>query len=127
MYPEIPMPCNPSPCGENAICRERNGVGSCSCMPEFPRGDPYSGCRPICITNNDCDTNKACVRNKCVDPCINLCGINAQCKVVNHSPQCSCIEGFAGNALRECFQTRKFHYFLVKDVQSSFFKTKFRS
>lgn len=106
--PENPMPCNPSPCGENAICREKNGVGSCSCMESY-FGDPYVQCRPECINNFDCeDTNKACVRFKCINPCIGVCGLNSQCRVVNRRPQCSCIEGYTGNPLRECFEIREF-------------------
>lgn len=66
-------PCNPSPCGANAICKERNGAGSCSCVPDY-FGDPYSGCRPECIQDSECDRSRACVNNKCVDPCIGVCG-----------------------------------------------------
>jgi hypothetical protein len=107
-YPEIPMPCNPSPCGENAICREKNGVGSCSCMPDF-YGDPNIQCRPECITNNDCDTSKACVHKKCSDPCVGMCGANSVCRVINHTPRCNCIEGYTGNPQRQCYEIREFH------------------
>jgi hypothetical protein len=61
-------PCNPSPCGDNARCTERNGAGACTCLPEY-FGDPYTGCRPECLLNQDCPQTRACVRNKCVDPC----------------------------------------------------------
>lgn len=101
------MPCNPFPCGENAICREKNGVGSCSCMENY-FGDPYVQCRPECINSAMCPSDKACLRNKCVNPCIGVCGLNSQCRVVNHSPQCSCIEGYTGNPSRECFEIREF-------------------
>lgn len=94
-------PCNPSPCGANAVCKERNGAGSCTCLPEY-FGDPYSGCRPECVTNSDCDRSRACVNNKCVDPCPGTCGINAECRVVNHAPSCSCIPGYTGEPLRAC-------------------------
>lgn len=96
-------PCNPSPCGSNAVCKERNGAGSCTCMPEY-FGDPYSGCRPECVTNSDCPRNKACVNKKCKDPCPGVCGINAECYVVNHSPSCSCISGFTGDPLSACHE-----------------------
>lgn len=65
-------------------------------------GDPYSGCRPECVTNSDCDRSRACVNNKCVDPCPGTCGINAECRVINHAPSCSCIPGFSGEPLRSC-------------------------
>lgn len=95
--PQIVDPCNPSPCGPNAKCD--NGI--CSCLNEY-HGDPYSGCRPECILNTDCNKNKACIRNKCVDPCIGTCGIQALCSVINHVPMCSCPQGTSGNAFIEC-------------------------
>ena len=94
-------PCNPSPCGANAVCKERNGAGSCACLPEY-FGDPYTGCRPECVINTDCDRSKACVNNKCRDPCPGTCGLNAECQVVNHAPSCSCLPGYTGNPLAAC-------------------------
>lgn len=94
-------PCNPSPCGANAECKERNGAGSCSCLPEY-FGDPYTGCRPECVQNSDCDRSKACVNNKCKDPCPGVCGINAECRVQNHSPVCLCLIGYEGDPSRSC-------------------------
>lgn len=98
---EIPTPCTPSPCGINAVCKERNGAGSCSCIPEYS-GNPYVECRPECVLNTDCPRNRACVNNKCVDPCPGTCGLNAECRVVNHSPTCTCLPGYIGNALSAC-------------------------
>lgn len=95
-------PCSPSPCGINAICNERNGAGSCSCVPEF-FGDPYFECRPECVTNSDCPNSRSCVNNKCRDPCSSgTCGINAECRVFSHSPTCSCLEGYTGNPSSSC-------------------------
>lgn len=94
-------PCNPSPCGANAVCKERNGAGACTCLPEY-FGDPYTGCRPECVTNSDCPKERACVNNKCKDPCPGVCGLNAECNVVNHSPSCWCLPGYTGNALVSC-------------------------
>lgn len=96
-----PNPCHPSPCGANALCRERNGVGSCSCLPEY-FGDPYTGCRPECVSNSDCDRNKACSNNRCKDPCPGACGVNAECRTINHSPTCTCLNGYSGNPLIRC-------------------------
>ena len=96
-------PCNPSPCGANAICKERNGAGACMCMREF-FGDPYTGCRPECVLNTDCSRDKACVNNKCKNPCIGTCGINAECRVINHAPSCSCYPGYIGDPLNACHQ-----------------------
>lgn len=94
-------PCHPSPCGSNAICREQNGAGSCSCLPEY-LGNPYEGCRPECVLNTDCPSNKACLQSKCTDPCVGVCGQNAHCQVVNHSPACTCHVGFNGDPFRYC-------------------------
>lgn len=90
-------PCNPSPCGTNARCD--NGV--CICLAEY-QGDPYVGCRPECVLNNDCPRDRACIRNKCQDPCPGTCGQNAQCAVINHIPTCTCIQGYIGNAFVTC-------------------------
>lgn len=99
--PEIPMPCNPSPCGINAVCKERGGAGSCLCLSEY-HGDPYVECRPECVLNSDCSKTKACVNNKCVDPCPGVCGINAECHANNHIPICNCLNGYTGNPSAMC-------------------------
>jgi len=98
---ERPTPCVPSPCGANAVCREHNNAGSCTCLPDY-FGNPYEGCRPECVINSDCPSNKACVRNKCVDPCPGTCGQNADCQVVNHLPTCTCRPGFTGDPFQFC-------------------------
>lgn len=95
--PPKPDPCNPSPCGPNAQCND----GVCSCLAEY-QGDPYSGCRPECVLSIDCAQNKACIRNKCLDPCPGTCGENAECITVNHVPSCSCSEGLTGNPFVAC-------------------------
>lgn len=74
---DVPKPCDPSPCGVNAICSQRNGIGACSCMKNF-FGDPNINCKPQCIVNADCDQSSACINNKCVDVCLGVCGINAR-------------------------------------------------
>ncbi|XP_049964679.1 neurogenic locus notch homolog protein 4-like [Schistocerca serialis cubense] len=98
---ERPTPCSPSPCGSNAVCREQNGAGSCTCLPEYV-GNPYEGCRPECVVNTDCAPNRACIRNKCQDPCPGTCGPNADCQVVNHLPSCTCRPGYTGDPFRYC-------------------------
>lgn len=114
-YPKENLsPCVPSPCGANANCREQNGAGSCTCIEDH-FGNPYEGCRPECVLNSDCPTNRACVRNKCQDPCPGTCGQNAECQVVNHLPSCTCIEGYEGDPFRYCVlkqRERKNPFFL---------------
>jgi hypothetical protein len=83
------------------VCRELNGAGSCTCVQDY-FGDPYSGCRPECVTNSECPRDKSCVNNKCKDPCPGTCGLNAECRVYNHAPNCNCLPGYTGNALRSC-------------------------
>lgn len=107
-----PTPCNPSPCGHNAICKEQNGAGSCSCIPDYT-GDPYEGCRPECIMNSECPSDKACIKSKCQDPCPGTCGFNALCRVINHVPSCTCLEQYTGDPLKYCSAipiSRKFNY-----------------
>lgn len=94
-------PCYPNPCGANAVCREQNNAGSCTCIQDYI-GNPYEGCRPECVLNSDCPSNKACIRNKCSDPCPGTCGQNAECQVINHLPSCTCIPRFTGDPFRYC-------------------------
>lgn len=96
-------PCYPSPCGINAQCRVENGYAACECLPEY-RGNPYEGCRPECLASSDCPMDKACIRNKCQDPCPGTCGVEAICTVGNHIPICSCPEKYTGDAFRLCTQ-----------------------
>lgn len=99
--PTTETPCAKNPCGVNAVCKELNTAGSCSCIPNY-YGDPYIACRPECMTNSECSMNKACINTKCQDPCPGICGNNALCNVVNHSPACSCVQGFRGNPYDSC-------------------------
>ena len=98
---EIIDPCRPSPCGTNAICNERNRAASCQCIPDY-FGDPYVACRPECVVNSDCPSSKACQQLHCIDPCPGTCGVNANCRVQNHIPTCTCIEGYIGDPFTAC-------------------------
>lgn len=105
------FPCTPSPCGANAECREQSGAGACVCISGY-FGNPYEGCRPECLVNSDCSSTKACVRNKCIDPCPGTCAANADCQVVNHAPLCSCRIGYTGDPFRQCFLNRKYEFLI---------------
>lgn len=98
---EILTPCSPSPCGPNAYCREQNTLGSCTCNDAY-FGNPYEGCRPECTLDSDCPGNRACIGNKCQDPCPGRCGENAECSTVGHLPICICKTGFTGDPHRRC-------------------------
>lgn len=94
-------PCNPSPCGPNSQCKQVNGQGVCSCLPNYIGSPP--GCRPECVVSSECPQNRACLNQKCVDPCPGPCGLNTRCEVINHSPICSCRQGFTGDPFSRCF------------------------
>jgi len=98
---EVIQLCRPSPCGLNALCEERNQAAACKCLPEY-FGDPYVECRPECVINSDCPRSRACVNQKCVDPCPGMCGHNALCAVFNHAPNCECLPGYTGNPIVGC-------------------------
>lgn len=94
-------PCQPSPCGPNSQCREVNGQSVCSCLPNFI-GNPPS-CRPECTVSSECPLIKACIQQKCTDPCPGTCGLSAKCQTINHSPICSCINGYTGDPFTKCY------------------------
>lgn len=74
--PEPPInPCNPSPCGLYAECRPVGNNPSCSCLPNYFGSPP--NCRPECVVNTDCPSDKACIAEKCRNPCEGSCGFNS--------------------------------------------------
>lgn len=109
---ELGDPCRPSPCGPNSQCREINKQAVCSCLPEFIGSPP--GCRPECTVSSECSQAQACINQKCADPCPGPCGLNAECKVINHSPICTCQQGFTGDPFSRCFsEPRKVTHFIA--------------
>lgn len=105
---EIKDPCHPTPCGLYSDCRNNNGFPSCSCKISYIGSPP--NCRPECSINSECSSNRACIHEKCQDPCPGSCGIYAVCNVINHMPICSCINGYTGDPFTICHQKppRKF-------------------
>lgn len=78
-------PCGFDQCGPNSRQRLVGGACICSCEPDFL--GPPPNCRPECLVNSECPKDKACVRRKCLDPCVGVCGANALCKnLSNHFP-----------------------------------------
>lgn len=94
-------PCNPSPCGPNSVCRAVEGHAVCSCQSSMI-GSPPS-CRPECVVSAECPLTQACLMSKCRDPCPGTCGHLANCKVVNHSPICTCPPRHSGDPFRSCY------------------------
>lgn len=93
-------PCLPSPCGPNAECQVKGESPACSCIENYVGLPP--NCRPECTINPECPPQLACLQQKCRDPCVSLCGLNAQCSVVNHHAVCACIAGYTGNPFNAC-------------------------
>lgn len=101
--PEEPYPkdpCVPSPCGPNAMCKAVGEIPVCTCMNNYIGVPP--NCRPECSINSDCIADKACIQEKCRDPCPGSCGLNARCTVINHTPACTCPERYSGDPFINC-------------------------
>lgn len=102
MKPQEPInPCVPSPCGPYSECRVTSNTYTCTCLPNYQGSPPQ--CRPECISNSECRYNLACINMKCKDPCVGSCGLNTECHVYNHIPQCTCLQGFVGNPFISCY------------------------
>lgn len=93
-------PCVPSPCGLFAQCTEMSSTAVCRCLENYYGSPP--NCRPECTINSDCINTKACVNERCINPCAGACGLNAECNIINHTPICSCIPGYQGDAFVKC-------------------------
>lgn len=93
-------PCNPSPCGPYSVCRMSSNVAICSCLDGYVGSAP--ACRPECLTDNDCSSERTCINEKCVSPC-SICAYNADCSVIRHKPICSCPEEMSGNPYSYCW------------------------
>lgn len=93
-------PCIPTPCGPNSQCRVVGDQAACSCLQNFVGRPP--NCRPECNNDSECPNHLACKNEKCKDPCPGVCGLNAQCTVVNHRAICSCFPGYTGDPSTSC-------------------------
>ena len=98
-------PCSQSPCGPNSLCRAINGQAVCSCIQGYIGSPPL--CRPECTTSSECSLNQACINQKCKDPCVGACGVDAVCKTINHNPICQCAFKLTGDPFIRCIPTRK--------------------
>jgi hypothetical protein len=93
--------CDNSPCGPYAHCEVVGNHIKCSCLPNCIGSPPF--CRLECQINSDCPLTKACDQNnRCIDPCIGSCARNADCRVVSHSPVCTCPSGHTGDPFNHC-------------------------
>lgn len=76
----------------------------CSCNVGYMNAPP--NCRPECIVNSECPLDKACINQKCDNPCLGICGYEAICKVINHSPVCSCPINYVGDPFSRCTESK---------------------
>ena len=68
-----------------------------------------------CANNQECPDHAACRNRLCINPCAydNPCAPNANCRVVNHEPVCTCPDGYIGSPETSC-ELRKIyilHYY----------------
>lgn len=98
-------PCRPTPCGLYSGCRNAGGRPVCTCQRGY-KGSPPN-CKPQCMVSSECPQDRACVKQKCVDPCAGLCGVEALCQVTNHVPLCACRASYTGDPFVRCEIQRK--------------------
>ena len=57
-----------------------------------------------CANNQECPDHAACRNRLCINPCAydNPCAPNANCRVVNHEPVCTCPDGYIGSPETSC-------------------------
>lgn len=105
--------CSTNFCGPNSQCRNVNGIAVCSCQSGFMGSPP--NCRPECVQSSECPADRACINQKCQDPCPSACGQNTECRVINRSPMCTCNPGFSGDPFTICFPapSKKFCQFQI--------------
>lgn len=63
-----------------------------------------------------------CSNSKCIDPCVETCGANANCEARNHLPVCSCPAGHTGDPFVSCrrFDPGKVLYLFIGMIISLF-------
>lgn len=125
--PTVAKNCN-TMCGINSVCRMIKHTPVCGC-PVDHTGDPGVRCDPIekqeeksgCQKHTECAPTQVCADSKCLDPCKDvaqfgvgrdpvvgggnaspICGTNANCMVIHHTPLCGCVEGYYGNPYVGC-------------------------
>lgn len=105
--------CSPTltTCGKGAECHGVNHRGICECLPGLG-GNPRVACVLLgCRSNTDCPTNKACINNKCENPCaFNVCTNQTECNVYNHAVECACPPGYRGNLEVGCARGKFFKF-----------------
>jgi len=96
--------CTDGICGTNANCYGSNHRAICECPPGY-QGNPKTSCVLLgCRSDSECPPSKACINQKCVDPCdgANPCDPTSECKVYNHRVNCVCPPGYVGDVGTGC-------------------------
>lgn len=93
----------PNICGPFSNCTILKNTVICLCQYGYTGTPP--NCKPDCVINSECAPNKACVKNRCINPCSNLCAPNSHCRVINHKATCICKPGFTGDPMKRCLKT----------------------
>ena len=97
--------CSPllSTCGKGAVCNGINHKAICECPPGYGGNARVSCVLLGCKSNSDCPTNKACINDRCENPCaVNPCTGNMDCNVYNHIVECACPSGYIGDTKLGC-------------------------
>ena len=108
-------PCASDPCGKDQLCSiiDSSPLRTIICQcPSDSFLDQNSRCIQAvvtdqslvagCTTDDMCPSNQACRNGLCENPCD--CGPNADCRIVQHRPVCTCREGFTGDPSAICYQ-----------------------
>lgn len=65
------------------------------------------------MVSTECPQDKACIKQKCRDPCPGTCGLHTRCQVINHNAICSCSKGFVGDPFVRCIPEQSKHVMLL--------------
>lgn len=103
-----PLCSSDSSCISNEHCNRAAGI----CTPICRKDDDCAfneicdglACILGCRTDSNCPLDKSCINNKCTDLCLipTACGTNANCKIIDHTKSCTCVEPLEGNPYESC-------------------------
>ena len=108
----VTHPCMRSPCGPYSHCRNVDGHAVCSCLTGY-YGQPPN-CHPECTSNSECPLDKSCVNQKCVNPCVGVCGYNALCHCVKIGIQWKLYKYF------QIFLGPRYHWLFISESRDIF-------
>lgn len=101
------------------MCFANGEEYTCKCLPEMLNRPP--NCHAECSIDLHCPDEMLCINYRCRDPCaVGICGTEADCRVINHTPLCECPENFSGDPYIECISngmmnTDQMNYFMACD------------